>query len=95
MAPNVLNVEIKILFFAKAREIVGKSEGRISLNAESKIDTIYEAIETAYPDLKTLQRSFALALNEEYLPTPDNSSDIIFNLNSSDELAVIPPISGG
>ena len=92
MAPNAQLVQVKILFFAKARELLNQSESVISLNKESSIDNVFEAIETSYPDLKALNRTYAIALNEEYLP---NDLDLILNFTSNDQIAVIPPISGG
>jgi len=43
----------------------------------------------AFPGLDKLGGAFVLALNEEYIETGT------VELNEGDELAVIPPISGG
>ena len=85
---------VKVLFFAKSKEITKISEGQLTLKTNStiKIRQIYQALESQWPDLKILKRSFALALNEEYLDTNQNS---VVSVQESDTIAVIPPISGG
>ena len=85
---------VKVLFFAKSKEITKISEGQLTLKTNStiKIRQIYQALESQWPDLKILKRSFALALNEEYLDTNQNS---VISVQESDTIAVIPPISGG
>ena len=84
---------VKVLFFAKSKEITKISEGQLTFtNSTIKIRQIYQALESQWPDLKKLKRSFALALNEEYLDTNQNS---VISVQESDTLAVIPPISGG
>ena len=85
---------VKVLFFAKSKEITKISEGQLPLKTNStiKIRQIYQALESQWPDLKILKRSFALALNEEYLDTNQNS---VISVQESDTIAVIPPISGG
>ena len=85
---------VKVLFFAKSKEITKIAEGQLTIKTNStiKIRQIYQALESQWPDLKKLKRSFALALNEEYLETNQNS---VISVQESDTLAVIPPISGG
>jgi len=85
---------VKVLFFAKSKEITKIPEGQLTIKTNStiKIRQIYQALESQWPDLKKLKRSFALALNEEYLDTNQNS---VISVQESDTLAVIPPISGG
>ena len=83
---------VKVLFFAKAREITKLSESELNLKSPNlKIQQIYQALETQWPEIKQLKRSFALALNEEYL----ENTDAVINFQTNDILAVIPPISGG
>ena len=80
---------LQVLFFAKARELLKISEAEIILENVDKLEQIYEKLEEKWPKLAQLNRTFALALNEEYL-TQEN-----LDLKSGDILAVIPPISGG
>jgi len=51
-------------------------------------------LEDKWPELAKLNRTFALALNEEYL-SQDQEPGEHLSLSSGDILAVIPPISGG
>ena len=83
-------VTIKILFFAKSRELCGKSE--ITFRIQSKIicgDLL--ALICKEFDLEVIKGSLILALNEEYL---DDSNRLLV-IQEGDEVAVIPPISGG
>ena len=89
------SVKVEVLFFAKAREVLSQSSGEIVLTEATvglKPAQIVVQLEAAYPALKSLQRAFVLALNEEYL---EPESEETFVLRSTDQLAVIPPISGG
>ncbi len=47
-------------------------------------------IPVQYPQLEELQGNFVLSLNQEYLGADEEQL-----LKSGDEVAVIPPISGG
>ena len=96
---------VNILFFAKAKEIVKKSSLEIELPSKLNcLDDLLQQVESKLPELKMLNRCFVLALNEDYLVEPENidkarpldkivPKEII--LNDGDELAVIPPLSGG
>ena len=87
------HVKVRVLFFAKAREIAETSRATLSLpNVELSVSDIVEKLEELFPQLSILRGSFILALNEEYL---DGDGDLRVNLSEDDELAVIPPISGG
>jgi len=87
--------KLKVLFFAKARELLKISESEITV--PSVIDSaqaLYQALEDKWPELAKLNRTFALALNEEYLYQDQEPGEHL-SLSSGDILAVIPPISGG
>ena len=86
------SLNVSVLFFAKAGEVVGSSKANLPIpNSNLRREELLRALEEAFPELKHLKRSFILALNEEYIEESDN----VLQLKSSDELAVIPPISGG
>ena len=94
-------VNVNILFFAKAKELVKQSSMKLKLPSTFEtMDLLLEKVEMEIPQLKVLNRCFVFALNEEYLcddtmdnETPNSTTPII--LKNNDELAVIPPLSGG
>lgn len=84
------SVRVKLLFFAKSRELAGISECEIELPTKISYTDLIEQLSRAY-NLESLQKTFLISLNSDYC---DKSSDLIY-LKEGDELAVIPPISGG
>ena len=83
-------VTITVLLFAKARELVGSSSVTTSVPASIGYDQLLSHLETEFPGLQRLGRTFVLSLNEDYI---DQEEELV--LTNGDEIAVIPPISGG
>ena len=84
-------IEVFILFFAKSRELVGKSSDTIFLTSNQTLPSVLSELYNKYPELKILHNGFIIAHNQEYI----TSSDTILTFHERDELAIIPPISGG
>lgn len=81
---------VKLLFFAKSRELAGFSERLIDLPQEISCKDLINHLSKTY-NLEALENKFLLALNNEYC----DDTDVILKLKIGDEVAVIPPISGG
>lgn len=81
-------VDVRVLFFAKSRELVGSSSSICSLPSSCTSEQLQSALLIAFPSLAALGGAFVLSLNEEYV-------EGAITLSQGDELAVIPPISGG
>ncbi|KAH7277500.1 hypothetical protein KP509_39G054400 [Ceratopteris richardii] len=82
---------VKVLFFARAREIAGVSETSLGIDGAESSKTIKDCIDLLtkqFPGLEEIMSCIVVALNQEYA---DQSSLV----KSGDELALIPPISGG
>jgi len=80
---------MEVLLFGIAKDITGKSS--LDLSAlEEKPNSVSELIHfmnNSYPELSKLS-SLAVAVNGEY-------AAIDVALQSNDEIAIIPPVSGG
>jgi molybdopterin converting factor subunit 1 len=89
-------VQVKVLFFASAREAAGDiSSAVLDLEDPSEADTgaLRRKLAEVYPGLASMvqdEENLTLALNEEYV-----TSGQILPLKDGDTVALIPPISGG
>lgn len=83
-------VLIKILFFAKSREIAGISETNLKVENKISGQQLLDLICCNY-GLEIIKKSLILAINEEYVENLETVIDIKHN----DIIAIVPPISGG
>ncbi len=80
-------MKITVLGFGIAKDIFGSSEIHLDVNEGLNVSDLRSVLEEEYPQLNKL-KSYMLAIDEEYA----EDSQII---NSGNEIAVIPPVSGG
>lgn len=79
---------IKVLFFGKLREILGLDSKILNIiNDSCSIREIDKHLKETYPLLN--EHKFVFSLNKNYV------FDYSDKVNNNDELALIPPISGG
>ncbi|PRW59343.1 Molybdopterin synthase sulfur carrier subunit [Chlorella sorokiniana] len=83
-------MDVRVLFFARSRELAGTSEASVTLEPGSTTTVLLQQLLQKYPQLQELQGSFVFSLNQEYLAPGEEQP-----LKGGDEVAVIPPISGG
>jgi molybdopterin converting factor subunit 1 len=91
-------VVLQILLFARARELAGQPTIELSLPAVNELGevltlaTVREALKSACPALASLLSSTStlLALNASYVESEGSAA-----IKQGDEIAVIPPVSGG
>ena len=80
-------MNVRVVLFAKPRELVGRPNVDLSLPAGATAKEAWLQLSDQY-QLGPLPRSFRCAVNSEYAQWDDALKD-------GDELAVIPPVSGG
>lgn len=78
--------QYKVLAFGITRQLLGGKEAIIEVEG-NKVRDLRQALSARFPELNDL-RSLYIAVNSGY-------SDEDQELTSSDEIALIPPVSGG
>ncbi len=78
---------LEIMAFGITKDIVGKTLINFELPEGSSVKELKEQLETNYPRMQEL-KSLLIAVNEEY-------GDETHILSERDEIALIPPVSGG
>lgn len=78
---------INILCFGITKDIIGSFHLSMEIPEESNTSFLMRQLQNNYPGLKDLT-SLRLALNNEYTTTTEILKD-------GDEIALIPPVSGG
>ena len=79
---------MKVLFFAQSREIAGCDHQPISPHKALTQDELWLALDALFPGMATLKKTTRLARNETYL----QAGELLY---PGDEIALIPPVSGG
>jgi molybdopterin converting factor subunit 1 len=78
---------MRVLFFAHLKDITRCAEMTLPCN-DTSMDGLWHELITAHPGLERFRGSIRLAKNSEYV-----SLDARFT--AGDEVALIPPVSGG
>ena len=81
-------INVRVLFFGAARDAAGREELELSLSSAANVASAFAQLLADYPALARFGNSLLLAVNQEYA-LPDRK------LSDGDELAVLPPVSGG
>jgi molybdopterin synthase sulfur carrier subunit len=83
----VIKIKFKVLLFGITRDLAGKSQLEIELEEGSNVSALLEKLGDDFTQLSDL-KSLLIAVNNEYAK-PD------YILKENDEIALIPPVSGG
>jgi molybdopterin converting factor subunit 1 len=81
-------MNVRVLFFASLRERVKRSETSWSLRDGASVGALWDELCRELPQIEAMSRSVTFAVNREYV-------DRDHVLAEGDEVAVIPPVSGG
>ncbi|NXG11329.1 MOC2A synthase, partial [Sakesphorus luctuosus] len=83
--------QVSVLYFAKSAELAGLRCESLSVPRHITSLQLWEEIVKAHPRLAVIRDQVVFAVRQEYVPLGNQ----LVVLQSGDEVAIIPPISGG
>jgi len=81
-------MQVTVKFFATYREVVGRRELKVELEDGATVRDLRGVIYAKHPRLKGFEETMLLAVNQEF-------TDPAATLRDGDEVALLPPVSGG
>lgn len=81
-------MRIRVLFFGVLRDVVGVREDSLDVAEGGRLETVFEYYAARFPKLREMAASTVLALNQQF-------SSPSAPLAEGDEVAFLPPVSGG
>lgn len=76
------------MLFGAAADRAGTRETRLALGEGESVEDVWRALTDRYPELEPMGATLAFAVNQEYASMGDT-------VEAGDEVAVLPPVSGG
>jgi molybdopterin converting factor subunit 1 len=81
-------MRVRVLFFGRLKDIVGLAEDSAELSDGARVEDLFAGYGKRFPELEEFRPSVAAAVNQEY-------SEWRAMLAAGDEVAFLPPVSGG
>ena len=81
-------MRVKVKLFARYRDVVGQGEIDVETAPGTTVGALWQMLADRYPPLAALGDSTLFAVNQEYAGRTQE-------LREDDEVALIPPVSGG
>jgi MoaE-MoaD fusion protein len=81
-------MQIRVLFFGVLKDLTGKPSDSLNLPEDATLRDVLSHYEQVIPRLKDAATSLAMSVNQEYAGPATR-------LRSGDEVALLPPVSGG
>lgn len=81
-------MKVRVLLFGVLKDIFHRSEELLDLSAGATVSDLLDHYRQLAPERENFFRSVALAVNQEYASPNDG-------LHEGDEIALLPPVSGG
>lgn len=81
-------MRVRVLFFGRLREIAGCADELVEVRTGGSIEELFAEVASRRPELKEFRASLAASRNQEFAAWSDT-------LSAGDEVAFLPPVSGG
>jgi len=86
--PATQTIRVTVLFFGRLKDVVGRAEESFELAGGATIESLFAALASQNAELARFRASLVASRNQEFAAwnTP---------LRAHDEIAFLPPVSGG
>lgn len=81
-------MRVRVLFFGQLKDIVGAGQDEADLSDGARVEDLFERYGRKFPQLAEFRASIAASVNQEY-------AEWRAPLRAGDEVAFLPPVSGG
>jgi molybdopterin converting factor subunit 1 len=81
-------MRVTIRLFARLRDLAGSGELVRDVTNPATVETVWRSLVDEIPDLRAYERTMSVAVNADYAKMSATVSD-------GDEVAFLPPVSGG
>ncbi|MDP6777564.1 MAG: molybdopterin converting factor subunit 1 [Candidatus Latescibacteria bacterium] len=81
-------MKVKVLFFASCREVIGNREREVELDPGNTVADLVRQLSSQHPRFGEMAASVMVSVNQDYV---DSGRELV----DGDEIAFIPPVSGG
>ena len=86
--PVSQTIRVKVLFFGRLKELIGRAEDSAECAAAATIEQLFALYAARHPELAKFRSSVVASRNQEFAAWDAP-------LRSGDEVAFLPPVSGG
>jgi molybdopterin converting factor subunit 1 len=81
-------MQVKVLFFGRLKDLVGRAEEDVEIRDGERLEEVFARYGARHPQVGQLRGSVVASVNQEFAPWDAR-------LRHGDEVAFLPPVSGG
>src|SRR5215470_1151313 len=81
-------MQVRVLLFGVLKDLIGRSADRVTLPEGATLADLLARYQSEFPRLAPYAPTLALSVNQQYSPA-------VTPLHDDDEVALLPPVSGG